>query len=161
MAGGGGVRVNTPDVFLGRIDTSGGPDACFPYTGRLKPPGPGMEVGHGVYDHDGTWDYAHRYMWFLVHGVMPELDVLHTCDNPPCCNLRHLYLGTDLENARDREGRGRRNVQGRRHPNAVLSDEQVLAIRDEPGSLKEVAAKYGIGWSMVSKIRNRVRWGHL
>lgn len=33
--------------------------------------------------------------------------VLHTCDNPPCCNPAHLYRGTALDNARDRDTRGR------------------------------------------------------
>jgi endogenous inhibitor of DNA gyrase (YacG/DUF329 family) len=46
---------------------------------------------------------AHRAAWELVYAKIPKgLMVLHTCDNPPCVNPLHLYLGSDVENARDR-----------------------------------------------------------
>lgn len=157
------MRRNTDEDFWKRIDTSGGPDACHLWGGRCKPPSGGMSEGHGCYDHDNTWDYAHRYAWKLVNGE-PVDDVLHTCDRPPCCNLRHLYDGTDLDNAGDRERRHRRNVKGERSSRNILTDVQVQAIRAEPriyGYRQRLAALYGVKPSTISAIVGGVNWTHL
>jgi hypothetical protein len=157
------TRRNTDADFWKHVDKSGGPDACHPWTGRCKPPTGGMSEGHGCYDHDGTWDYAHRYAYKLSKGE-PVNDILHTCDFPPCCNVRHLYDGTDLNNARDRERRHRRNVKGERHPAAKLTDAQALAIRAEPrtyGYRQRLALLYGVKPSTISAIVGGVNFTHL
>ena len=51
-------------------------------------------------------NYAHRVAWILTNGEIPNgKNILHTCDNPPCCNPKHLYAGTQLDNCRDRQER--------------------------------------------------------
>ena len=51
---------------------------------------------------------AHRYVWTVVNGPIPDgLHVLHTCDNPPCINIAHLWLGTNADNVADRTAKGR------------------------------------------------------
>lgn len=51
---------------------------------------------------------AHRVVWAHHHGpIPPGLSVLHTCDNPPCCEIDHLWLGTPLDNTRDMIAKGR------------------------------------------------------
>ncbi len=50
---------------------------------------------------------AHRYAWALLHGDPGTLDVLHTCDNPPCCEPSHLFLGTAADNHADCVAKGR------------------------------------------------------
>lgn len=51
---------------------------------------------------------VHRWMATIAHGQIPEdLIVLHSCDNPPCCNPSHLSIGTHADNHRDRQAKGR------------------------------------------------------
>ena len=57
---------------------------------------------------------AHRVAWETFVGpIPPGMDVLHSCDNPPCVNPDHLFLGTDLDNVRDMIAKGRDGSFGR------------------------------------------------
>jgi hypothetical protein len=105
---------------------------------------------------------AHRVAWFLAHGVWPELCVLHRCDNPPCVNPRHLFLGTNADNTADRD-RKRRHADRRGTANATakLVDSDVLAIRGAVGTQREIAAEYNVSASTVSLIKSGRRWTHL
>ena len=60
---------------------------------------------------------AHRLMWILRNGRVPERwhFVCHKCDNPPCCNPDHMYLGTLADNNKDMAAKGRYNHQKKTH----------------------------------------------
>lgn len=59
---------------------------------------------------------AHRLAYTIAVGPIPDgLEVCHSCDNPPCCNPKHLFLGTGSENAIDRVAKGRDRNRGRTH----------------------------------------------
>jgi hypothetical protein len=102
---------------------------------------------------------THRLAYRLTHGDIPDgMLVCHTCDNPPCCNPAHLWLGTNADNSADMSRKGRASRAGnpwglgaRRGsdaPNAKLTDEQVLEARSKYASglytFKTLAAEYGI-----------------
>lgn len=56
--------------------------------------------------------YAHRFVYEQAHGSIPEgMQICHTCDNPACIRLDHLFLGSAKDNAQDRDFKGRRRNQ--------------------------------------------------
>jgi hypothetical protein len=103
---------------------------------------------------------AHRYSWIVHNGSIPDgLLVLHRCDTPACVNPRHLFLGTYLDNARDRAAKGRSARQaGEASPRARFTADQVRAILADPRSHRRIAAAYGASKSAISHIKRRATW---
>jgi len=120
--------------------------------------------GYGQAKVDHCHVYAHHLAWEAYRGPRtPGLQVLHTCDTPPCCNPYHLYLGTAKQNTHDRLRRGKR-LEGEAHGMVKLTETQVLEIRQTiPGIDSEVAvaARYNISPAMVGYIRRKQYWTHL
>ena len=86
-----------------KVDKS---DGCWMWTGARNRQGYGqLRTGHR-----GLLEMAHRLAWEFYRGpVPPGMHVLHRCDNPPCVNPDHLWLGTPKSNALDRQAKGRQN----------------------------------------------------
>jgi hypothetical protein len=94
------------EKFWRQVDKSGGPDACWPWTGLRQ----GHRGGYGkFYVSSRKPVRAHRYAVELVegHSVPYDLVVMHLCDNPPCCNPAHLRVATQRENHDDMIAKGR------------------------------------------------------
>ncbi len=134
--------------FWSKVDIRG-PDECWVYTAGLYP------NGYGHFWIDGGNRGAHRVAFFLTHGYWPKV-CRHTCDNPPCCNPRHLKDGTVLDNVRDKIDKGRLFVaDGERHYMAKFNDDLVNLVRSlvESGATQvSVAHRFGISPSWVSRI---------
>lgn len=100
---------------------------------------------------------AHRATWIEAYGPVPEgLFVLHRCDNKPCCELSHLYLGTHADNMRDAVQRWRYR-RGETHHNSKLTDAQVRDVRRRcaAGEVhRAIAREYGVSRTSISKIAN-------
>lgn len=64
--------------------------------------------GYGRITYRGSTISTHKLSWTLLRGDIPKaLRVLHSCDNPSCINVNHLWLGTDQDNASDKKLKGR------------------------------------------------------
>jgi hypothetical protein len=110
---------------------------------------------------------AHRALWMLTNGPIPAgLFVLHRCDNPPCCNPDHLFLGTPADNMRDmsEKGRAKGARKGEGHHNAKLTADQVRHIRTlitSGLSVRKIASMLSVSHGAVGHIRKGTCWSHL
>lgn len=98
-------RSRTDQQFLSNFDRSGGASSCHPWLGS------GDKSGYGRGHYGGKKMLSHRAVWIIFNGPIPNgLKVCHTCDNPPCGNISHLFLGTQADNMRDCRDKGRLHI---------------------------------------------------
>lgn len=118
--------------------------------------------------------YSHRIAWELTHGeIPPNMEICHKCDNPSCCNPKHLFVGTHLDNMQDSKNKGRNNhgpiLHGVNHTLSKLTDSDVLAIRQEyiptprkksEHNIPALAKKYSVARSLIHRIVTHKSWAH-
>lgn len=114
---------------------------------------------------------AHRYSWQMHYGPIPEgvgfhgTCVLHRCDNPSCVRPDHLFLGTNHENIKDMDTKGRRNpARGERSGKVAVTADQVLAIRARFAageSRSQLARAFGVTSGCIGPIVRRATWAHI
>jgi hypothetical protein len=145
--------------------TTGPADTCWPWAAARD------RDGYGVLSGPNRKQLrAHRVAWMLAVGPIPDgLHVLHRCDNPPCVNPAHLWLGTNADNSADMARKGRaatglangaytqadRRPRGEAHGRAKLTDADVAAIRAAYGSGEaqaDIARRYNVGRAHVWRI---------
>lgn len=113
-----------------------------------------------------TWR-AHRVAWEFTYGSIPDgMRILHRCDNPACVRPSHLFLGTDADNTVDAFSKGRRkSPAGERHYLSKLTDSDIKEIRSLAGkrgiTQRQLAARYGVCYQLISLIVKRHRWKHI
>lgn len=113
---------------------------------------------------------SHRLAWLVFRGEIEDgLFVCHKCDNPPCCNPDHLFLGTPKENQNDAWSKGRLALptnapRGSQVYGSALTAEQVYEIRqkfDAKHSRRQLMRDYGVSKASIYRIGNRETWKHL
>ena len=108
---------------------------------------------------------AHRTAWELINGGIPEgLCVLHRCDNPPCCNPDHLFLGTRHDNAKDCIKKGRWPLGSSRY-NAKLTENDAHEVRQSFQKGVEtpvaLAKRFKVSSAAISAVLRRKSWKHV
>jgi hypothetical protein len=167
-------RLTTVEMFWSRMDRSGGAEACWPWTGSR------FSTGYGAIKINLKRRGVHRIVWELTNGPIPHgMLVCHRCDNPPCCNPAHLFLGTAADNNADmaskgRAARGDRNGS-RSQPGRLCRGEAVTQAKLTAADVRQIRALYaegalsqekigllfGISQTQVGKIVHRVWWRHV
>lgn len=153
------------DRFWEKVDRRG-PDDCWEWTASRDKPGYGR-LGTGRRSNKGNVEtMAHRISYQIHHGPIPDnLLVLHKCDNPPCVNPKHLFLGTQLENVQDMIAKGRQKTSnGDTDPHAKLDKSKVVIIREmvqRRVPYIQIAQDFHISVSLIEKIVSRRVWKHI
>lgn len=139
-----------------KINRSGGPEACWLWTGARDKDGYGIVWVNE--QHRGKRAARFILAEALGRQLEPNEFACHTCDCPPCCNPQHLFPGSAALNHEDMARKGRRVKTG---PKPKISDEQLLQIRSRltgrRGEQKELAKEFGVSRSLISLI---VKHGH-
>lgn len=150
------MKPGVSERFWSKVDVRG-EDECWPWKAAERKKGD----GYGAFWLDGRHQPAGRVALELSGTNVPEgMHVCHKCDNPPCCNPKHLFVGTHQENNQDKVRKGR-HAHGERNGNAKLTSAQVAEIRSyrppgvkrvKPGVPQMLAERYGITRQYVSEI---------
>jgi hypothetical protein len=124
--------------------------------------------------------FMHRYIWEKYNGVIPAgLVVCHSCDEPLCINVDHLFLGTPQDNIKDMNTKGRHFIwtperraklgkknkghfarKGSDNPRSKLTEEIVRLLRtsERKVSIKKLCEKYAVSENTIYSIWRRRTW---
>jgi hypothetical protein len=144
-----------------KIDRKG-PEECWNWTGGANDKGRGrVKLGGRLYS-------PYRVVFEIAYGLIPRVPsyhgmvIMHTCDNPACCNPTHLQLGRQRDNVHDMVNKNRMNAKrGTANYRALLTEDQVRAIRVDPRSERAVAAAYGVTKGCIGNVLRGRTWAHV
>lgn len=156
------IKLNEKDIerFWRGVDKRG-QDECWEWQ-KCRTKG-----GYGVMNVRRKILHCNRIGWTIENGRIPDgMIICHKCDNPSCCNPNHLFVGTDLDNCRDREMKGRGHDRtGGNHGRATTNEHAVILMRQIYSSgkytHKKIAEMFKIKHSAVSDIMLRRCWNHI
>lgn len=148
--------------LVDQVDQSAGPNACWPWTRSMDKNGYGeIRINHETY-------FAHRVsLQILGYTEVRVSDVVrHKCDNPICCNPAHLIIGTQADNVMDMHERNRQQAyknqaKGSAHHQAKIDEDLALAIFNDRGPRRLVAARFGVSENTVQRIFYGKSWNHV
>ena len=176
-----GIEIKDVEAFKRRflsktaINSDSG---CWMWTGAKDRKGYGKFSVGGACNHEGkrrnSMVTASRVSYELFIGRIPESDgyhgqcILHRCDTPSCVNPEHLFHGSNMDNVKDMDKKGRRVTvakRGSEHKNSILTEEVVEQLFDEikerTSTQGELAKKYGVSLATVNHIKTGQLCSHI
>lgn len=143
-------KLSFSDYFWMKVD-SRGKDECWLWTGAHT------SAGYGIQNVERHLKLATHVSWFLHHGVWPApLFALHECDNPPCVNPNHLFLGTFKDNGEDMTAKGRQASKL-----CVEDVRKIRRLRTKGSTVTALGKQFGVHHGHISDICNRRVWRHV
>lgn len=131
---------------------------CINFTGNK------CRFGYGTLRFRGIDMKTHRAVWECHNGKIPEDKIIrHKCDNPSCCNIDHLAIGSHAENSKDMTDRNRQ-AYGVKNGSAKLNDDlvrEIRILRDLGMGLSELGRQYGVTPTAIQSIEKRKSWKHV
>lgn len=125
---------------------------CFVYAGSRT------ECGYGQIGYQGRVVKTHRLAYALLVGAVPDgAHVLHRCDNPPCCNPAHLFLGDNVINIQDRAQKGRSWGGGSAPAIPKHIRDRALALLAEGHGASEIGRMLGVRRRTVVQWKARAK----
>jgi len=146
------------DAYEAHVDRKKS-NECWGWKGR-------KDCGYGVlqYTHEKKSFRAHRASYIIHKGEIPEgMFVCHHCDNPPCTNPDHLFLGSNIDNIMDCVSKGR-NARGERNGHSKITTEEAVLIRlllVSGNKSIAISNLLNISHSIVRGIEHRRTWRHI
>lgn len=141
--------------FWSKVDRRG-EDDCWLWLAGVRR----KDEGYGAFWLNGRHQPASKVAWQITYGPVADgLEVCHRCDNPRCCNPKHLFVGTRLDNNDDKVAK-KRHPLGARNGCAKLTEDDVRSIRSIKGkkTQAEIAALFGVTKSTVNNIYYGPNW---
>ena len=156
-------KVPIEDRFWSKVDMSAGENECWPWKASRD------HKGYGWIAVERKMRRAHTIAYRLVNGEPPDGHLIrHTCDNPPCCNPKHLLHGTKVDNGRDASERNRFNPRyGELNPRAYLTEEIVKECRkryvprDRRNGVQAMARELGVNMETLRDAVIGRSWRHI
>ena len=162
-----GQPINKEQIsaFWSKVDIKDDVNSCWEWTGARKP------KGYGNVRINKKYMLAHRVAFELTFCEIPKgMLVCHICDNPSCCNPRHLMLGSAAGNFSDMLIKGRQNFHknkaiGERNANSKLTANKVREIRrmyaEKRADQYALAGMYSVSQTSISAIIRNQTWRHI
>lgn len=131
--------------FWGKVDKDSSPifysgTRCWEWKGARH------SQGYGAAWMGNKYCRSNRVAYELIYGEIQDgLQVLHHCDNPPCCNPLHFFLGTTQDNVDDRMKKGRQGNSAPKHPARREMHGMVKLTQEQVAEIRRRYAWHGIG----------------
>lgn len=145
------MRTSLEQRFWRQVDCRG-PDECWEWQSSRT------AFGYGQFMVNYKNHRTHRFAWELRNGAVPDgLHVLHRCDNPPCVNPAHLFLGTDADNNTDKA----RKLRSGRAKLCPCSVRAIRVLAAEGASLGDLGRRFGVSKCPIALVIAGKTWKHV